>query len=175
MTPPMTPPATPDPARAATPDIGDDVIHVVGMLGDRPPTWIAQTPRPPREMQFIAPGRAEANPAEVTAFFFGPGQGGSRDMNIARWEGQFSNEDGTPAKAGITDGLTDGGLACTFVELEGTYAAMGQPKPVENQKMIAAVVDAPSGNVFFRLVGPAETVDDHAEAFRAMVTSLAPM
>ena len=34
--------------------------------------------------------------AEVVVYFFGKGQGGNVDANLARWKGQFSTSDGSP-------------------------------------------------------------------------------
>jgi len=172
-----TPSATKAPQRPSGPlvEVEDDVLTVVGMIADLPSTWVRSQARPPRLLEFTAPGRDATEPAEVTAFFFGTGQGGSRAANIARWEGQFRSAEGNAVSADVEDTTTEGGLECTFVELEGQYSRMGAPAPVPDQRMLAAVVNAPSGNVFFRLVGPVATVEDHVEAFRKMILSLRPM
>jgi len=40
--------------------------------------------------------------AECVVYFFGPGQGGTVEANIARWSGQFAAPDGKPAAAKVT-------------------------------------------------------------------------
>ncbi|MEM7228222.1 MAG: hypothetical protein AAF432_05325 [Planctomycetota bacterium] len=151
-------------------------FDVVGMQATRPVTWIPQRPsNRMRVFQFVAPGRENNDAAEVTAFYFGSGQGGSRDANIARWKGQFTDDVGRPIEPVLTDKVTPTGIEYTIVELEGSYSRMGAPKPIPNQQMVAVVVNAPRGNVFFRLVGPTATVDDHRDAFLVMVEGLDPM
>ena len=52
--------------------------------------------------------------------------------------------------------------------------AMGAPAPKANTLQLAAIVQAEGRNVFFRLVGPKETVEANRAAFDAMVEGLMP-
>ena len=104
--------------------------------------------------------------------------GGSVEDNIKRWYGQFSGPDGRSAEEGArrrekqVDGMT-----ATLVDVSGMYAGMGPmgsaSDPKEDYRMLAAIVEAPRGLYFFKLVGPAATLAQWAESFDQFVDSLA--
>ena len=48
----------------------------------------------------------------------------------------------------------------------------GEPKP--GFKMFAAIVNAPQGTVFFKMTGPAATMESARENFRKMLGSIKP-
>jgi hypothetical protein len=52
--------------------------------------------------------------------------------------------------------------------------AMGAPAPKKDSLQLAAIVQAEGRNVFFRLVGPKETVEANREAFNKMIDGLMP-
>ncbi len=65
----------------------------------------------------------------------------------------------------------------TVVDLSGTYARGvggidGAPKP--NQKLLAALVEAPEGNVIFQLHGDGATVEANRPAFFHMIHGWKP-
>jgi hypothetical protein len=74
----------------------------------------------------------------------------------------------------IRSSKTVGPLKVELVELEGEFMAMGAPAPKANTLQLAAIVQAEGRNVFFRLVGPKETVEANRAAFDAMVEGLMP-
>ena len=109
----------------------------------------------------------------AVAHQYGAGQGGSVDANIDRWVRQFD-----PASASSIDKQTRkvNGRDVTFVELSGTFRGMTMPgatatAPKQSQRMVAAIVEHPSGPHFFKLVGPDASVKDAKAAFVAMVES----
>jgi hypothetical protein len=60
------------------------------------------------------------------------------------------------------------------VDVAGTYdagAAMGGGAPKESQRMLGAIVEAPTGNYFIKLVGPQEAVSQHTEEFESFISS----
>jgi hypothetical protein len=47
----------------------------------------------------------------------------------------------------------------------------GRTKAHPGWRMVAAIVEAPEGNVFFKLVGPEATAREMEESFRDMLTT----
>lgn len=100
------------------------------------------------------------------------GAGGSIEANVARWEGQFSQSDGTPTKAKVTEETVED-MKVTMVDISGVYVeTMGGPfsggKKVENPdfRVLAAIVQTPeSGNYFVKLIGPKATIGANEKAF----------
>jgi hypothetical protein len=69
------------------------------------------------------------------------------------------------------------GLKVHTVDLAGTYLAPSGPMTQSsgkkaNYRLRGAIVEAPEGNVFFKLTGPAATVESAALAFDALVASV---
>lgn len=142
-----------------------------------PAQWRAQAPASNfRLAQFRVPAAPGAADGEVVVFHFGASQGGSAAANIARWSSQFTDRDGKPVSP-RGESFSAGKLPATLVELAGTYArgvggASGAPKA--DQMLLAAVVEAPEGNVIFQLHGDRATVLAHRRAFLDMVKGWRP-
>lgn len=118
----------------------------------------------------------DAGPAEVVVYYFGEGQGGSVDANIARWSAQFTGPDGSPVTPRIA---TREGTAfpTTVAEYEGAYArgvGLGPAEATPDQGLVAAVVETPRGNLFLQLVGPRAAVAAARGDFLRMVESIGP-
>jgi len=147
----------------------------VGLLeytSTAPAEWVpAPTASTMRLAEFTAPG-AEGE-AEVVAYYFGPGQGGSVEANTARWTEQFFDESGGHPEPDI-EKLTDVQFPTTVVTLAGSYArAIGMGgaagDAVPGQVLVAAVVETPHGNFYLQLHGPAATVNAQRDGFLAFV------
>lgn len=115
---------------------------------------------------------------EVVVFYFGDGQGGSVEANLDRWYGQFEQPDGgsTRERAKVTKS-SSGALTVTRADVQGTYAAPVRPGAAERHnkpdyRMIAAVVEGPSGPWFIRFLGPAKEVSTGESSFDAFLSSL---
>jgi len=141
-----------------------------------PSAWASQPPaNAMRLVQFRVPAAPGSGDAELVVFYFGRGQGGSVDANIARWGSQFSSSGGGPVKPTVQH-LTASGMPVTLAEFTGSYARgmgmgpEGPPKP--DQTLMAAIVERPGGNVTIQLYGPRPTVAANREAFLAMVRGL---
>lgn len=137
-----------------------------------PARWTAGAGSAMRVVTYAIPAAKAAEPAECAVFFFGPGQGGSVDANVERWSRQF---EGTP-KADRTAAPV-AGLRVTRVQLAGTYLAPGGPMMQSTGKrpgsrLLGAIVEAPEGNVFFKLTGPAAGVAAAQADFDALVGSI---
>lgn len=131
-----------------------------------------------RAADFVLPGKA--GEAELIVYYFGSGGAGSIDDNVNRWLDQFQQPDGKSSRdAARIEKVKFGGQDATYVSLAGRYVNQGMPGgggPVDkpDYALLAAIVASPSGPYYFKLVGPKETVDAHAKAFRAMLDSLKP-
>ena len=146
-----------------------------GIHWTTPPTWKAQAARPMRVATYTVPKAAvDSEDGECAIFFFGPGQGGAVDLNLKRWISQFEGGEKT-AKTGKR---TIHGLNVTTVDISGAYGGMGGPmaqtKSVkQNYRLLGAIVEAPEGNVFFKLTGPVKTVVANQPKFDALLNSVA--
>jgi hypothetical protein len=126
-----------------------------------------------RLAEYVVPKVGSEDAPECVINTFGAGQGGSVDANIDRWIRQFD-----PGSASSVDKQSRkiNGLDVTFVELSGTFKGMAMPgapttaKP--NQRMVAAIVDHPTGPHFFKMVGPDASVKEAKAAFVTMIESV---
>ena len=144
-----------------------------GLVWTDPPEWESQPPSSSmRRAQYRIPG--EAGDAECVVFYFGPGQGGGVEDNVARWAGQFSSPEGTPV-APTVDKMDVSGIPVTTMEVAGTYNGgnmMGASTPEPGAKLLAAIAVGADANVFFKLTGPEATVDAARPQFEALVKSI---
>ncbi len=122
---------------------------------------------------------ANPNPMRLATFRTAEGAevsvaraGGQVDANITRWAQQF---EGAPKPERTEKDVH--GLHVTVVHLAGTYAGgMGATEPEQHQgwAMLAAIVEAPGAPYFFKVIGPAGSVDAARPSFDAFVDSIAP-
>lgn len=148
----------------------------LGMTWSVPAGWIATEPTSSmRKAQYQIPG--DAGDAELVVFYFGPGQGGDVDSNIQRWVNEFTQPDGRPSnEVARIESPQVAGVQVKTVEVTGTYSGggttMGGGKPLPGYMLLAAVVQGPDANWFFKLAGPEATVAPQRESFQAMIASL---
>ena len=152
---------------------------VGGVTFTPPSIWKDLGPSGMREANYaFGPLEGEHDSATMAVFFFGTGGGGIQD-NIERWIGQISLPGGgDPHSTARREDFEAGGMKAHLVEVAGTYnASMGGPMsgqtvPKENYYMMAIVLEAPEGNLFFKLTGPVRTAKEMASAFRAAVENV---
>ena len=178
VAPPITLPSDSavDPSKWKTSTSADDptVVEVAGLRAPKPASWVWTKPSMQfRTLQYAVAGDIESvKAAELIISVFVAGDGGPIDANIARWKGQFRQGDAAPEPK-----LADkevGPLKVKFVELEGDYLAMGAPAAKQGFAQIGAIVQASGRNVFFRLIGPKETVEANRADFMKMIDGLMP-
>ena len=140
-----------------------------------PKSWVAVPPSNGlRRAQYRAPG--PGGDSECVVFYFGPGQGGDATSNIQRWASQFEQPDGKPAGPAPSRTFTVGGMRVILTEASGTYlsgAMAGQP--VEKRTgwaLLGGVVEGPDANWYFKVTGPAATVEAQRAAFQKMLESI---
>ena len=146
---------------------------------DPPKTWKLGPEKPMRSATYLIPastGDPEGGECAVFANI-----GGGVQANVDRWIGQFKQADGSDSKAKAkTEKKTINGMPATLIELTGTFnggGAMmnpGAPAPAEKTgyRLLGAIVEAPSGPLYFKLTGPAKTVAAAQADFMAMLNSL---
>lgn len=178
VAPPMTLPSDSgvDPSKWKTSTSADDptVVEVAGLRAPKPASWVWTKPSMQfRTLQYAVAGEVDSTKAaELIISVFMAGDGGPIDANIARWRGQFRAGDSAPEPK-VTD-KEQGPLKVKFIELEGDYMAMGAPAPKTGFSQIGAIVQAPGRNVFFRLIGPKDTVEANRADFMKMIEGLMP-
>ena len=149
-----------------------------GATWNVPDRWTVQEKRPMRIATYnVPPASGDTEPGECAIFFFGAGEGGSVEMNLARWEGQFATVDGKDAELKQTKN-TINGLSVTTTSVAGTYLASMGPMfqsgatKKTGYKMLGAIIGAPEGNVFIKFTGPEKTVDAAEKEFNDMIQSV---
>lgn len=136
-----------------------------------------------RLAQFAIPG--EGGEAEVTLFYFGPGQGGTAQANLERWVGQFeppAGEESGATRSFEMGSLEQDNLRIALVRAEGTYnpgsMGMGGPAPSAQAgyALFGCVIEGgPRGNVFLKATGPAALMQAESDAFEAVAKSIRRM
>ena len=127
---------------------------------------------PMRKATYKVPATAkDADDGELAVFYF-RGEGGSTEANIQRWISQFSGAGPSDVKRSQRNVR---GMNQTVVEVEGTYAS-GMPgapaTPKAHYRLLGAVVETPAGPYFFKLTGPAKTINAARDAYLAMLDSV---
>mgnify|MGYP001178655035 CR=1 FL=1 len=146
---------------------------------DQPEGWIEGIPRGPlRVAEFTLPKiRGDAEDASVVIFYFGQ-EGGSIDDNLERWISQIEQPDGRPSQEiAVSTTFEVKGLPVTVLDVHGTYIAPVRPGSSmrynkKNFYLKAAVVETNNGPYFFKLTGPAQTVDHWATSFISLLKSV---
>jgi hypothetical protein len=162
--------ATPAPGRAQPQSVRSGDLQFSAQPGwvEEPPSntmRVAQYRLPPVE------GDSAAAELAVTAKI-----GGSPSDNLARWVSFFELPPGTQASTTVEE---RGELRLHRVDVAGTYVAETTPGSgvrlnEANWRMLGAVVESPYGPYYFKLVGPAATVEHWKESFDAFLAALKP-
>ena len=148
-------------------------VTLLGYKTAVPAGWTSRAPSSNMRLaEYTTPGTPGA---EVVVYFFGTGQGGAVEPNLARWRGQFSSSDGSTVREKVTRDST-GTFPITIAEYTGTYARgigagdASQAKP--NQTLVAAIVETPKGTLFVQLFGPSAAVATQRDAAVRFVKEL---
>jgi hypothetical protein len=178
--PARTSPATP---RATTQEpSGTGPLDLAGVAFLPPDSWTDQGASGMRKASYtFGPVGEDELPAEVTVFYFGEGQGGDIESNIRRWIGQMDPPEGKEIEEVVRRSkiTTQTGLDVHFIEIDGTFQRSmgggpmtgGRTKAFPGWRMVGAIIEAPQGNVFFKLVGPETTAREMEAAYRGMLTT----
>ena len=149
---------------------------VAGLKWTAPTGWKTEAARPMRAATYtIPPTVGDTAGAECVVYFFGPGQGGTVEANLDRWKGQMLAPGGKPTDAKIAK-RTIHGLAVTTIDASGDYSGMGGPMAasksvLNNYRLLGAIVEGPSGNVFIKFTGPVKTIAASQAEFEQLLNS----
>ncbi|MBI1386899.1 MAG: hypothetical protein GC154_00440 [bacterium] len=145
------------------------------------PSWKSEKPSSSfRAAQFDLPAPEGAEGDAELALF--QGIGGSAQMNIDRWIGQFTQPDGSDSKAAAKVAHLDvGNFHVETLDITGNYGASMSMAPMASgsqpktgQRMLAAVVEGAGGPWHWKLVGPEATVEHWKPAFDQLIQSMKP-
>ncbi len=145
-----------------------------------PAEWKSVPPKSTmRKAQFTLPkAQGDSEDGELIVFYFGPTEGGPTMANLDRWRGQLTDAEGKPlaAGSGTTDSFEANGLKITLLDVSGRYAPGPMPGmpaqgPKDGYRLLAAVVETPSGPWFFKATGPEATIAAHRDAMRKLLES----
>jgi hypothetical protein len=151
---------------------------VAGLKWTAPAGWKNQGSQTMRAATYSVPATAgDKDSAECVVYFFGQGQGGPIEANMARWKSQFQTADGKPSPAKIAT-RTVNGLAATTIDVSGNYSGMGGPLATSQSvqtgyRLLGAIVVNPGGNIFLKFTGPAKTVTANQQKFDQLLSSFA--
>jgi len=123
----------------------------------------------------VAPAPGDSEGGECVVYYFGKGQGGTVDMNMARWSSQFTGTNGVQAPAKILK-RTVHMIPVTTIDVSGAYSGMGGPLAKEQTtksryRLLGAILENPDGNVFLKFTAPEKTVAANQQRFEALLNS----
>src|SRR5216684_4854821 len=155
------------------------VIEIDGLKSTAPADWKSEKVTAKfRTHHFRIPHVADDKAdAELTIFFFGTGSGGSAADNIKRWKGFFIPPDDKKIEdVSKVENFKVGNVDVTYLDVQGTYKFKERPfDPTSKEelrpdyRMLGVVFESPKGPYFFRMVGPAKTVEQNKKAFEDWV------
>ena len=121
---------------------------------EAPKEWKKEEPKSNmRKAQYRVPDKEKtAKDAELTLFYFG-NNAAMIQANMQRWARQMGAEQTKPE-------VIEGKCKVTLLDLKGRYAGGFGAPPIDDARMLAAVVEAEGGPWYFKLIGPADTVGD---------------
>ena len=170
---PVLPGATP---RQRFPGMGGDMGHDAASDGasddvidyDLPSGWMAVAPTSDRMINLRPAGDPEAS---CYLSFLG-GSAGGLVANVNRWRKQFGVEPLDDAAVAALPTLPLLGRDATLVEVEGTFAGMGEGAPRPGFALLGLLVSESGGSLFLKFTGPAPLVALERERFLAFARSL---
>ncbi len=144
-----------------------------------PDQWQAEEPTSTsRKAQYALTDAGSDDPGSCVIYFFGGGGAGNIQANLDRWIGQFANAAGEPpADTAVHETRTIAGLPVHTLDVSGRYIAEVTPGSDErhdkpNQRLIAAIVEAPAGAYYLKVLGPVRIIDAQEAAILAMIDSM---
>jgi hypothetical protein len=160
--------------------LGGQPMTIAGVTFRPPSNWVDLGPTGMRKANYaFGPAGSDTDSATVAVFFFGQGQGGAIKDNIERWINQMTLPGGgDPHVATTQSERTVDGMTVHWIELAGNYNASmggmmgGQTVEKTGYHMAAMVLEAPEGNLFFKLTGPEATAQGMIGGFKAMILDI---
>jgi hypothetical protein len=107
---------------------------------------------------------------EAVECYLSVAQGGIA-ANVMRWRKQMGLEPVAPAAVASLPQQPFLGQGGIFVDLEGTFAGMGQGEPREGYRMLGLLVEEPGRTVTLKMVGPSAVVAEERDRFLELAKS----
>lgn len=148
-------------------------VEIGGLKSTPPKEWVVEkTTSDMRLAQFKVPkAEGDKEDAELVIFFFKSGSG-SEDDNLARQAKGFEPAEGKEKVESKTDKVKVGSKEYTVLDLKGTYLSKFPPfapNPKITKKtdyrQLYVIFKNDSGEFYFRLLGPAKTVEENKKGF----------
>jgi hypothetical protein len=171
-------PAPPEDRQTLGEDVPTVQREITGVTVTVPQSWEAVPEdqlAPMRVAQFsIPPAEGSDHGADVVAYNFGPGQGGSVLANVQRWLQQIEPEDPSANKVYQTDLQ---GITVTEVYSKGTLLpstmGMGPSEPQPDSALYGIIIEgAPAGNVFLKITGDRKTIENAEPALATLAETI---
>lgn len=149
----------------------------IGITWEDPPSWKRLPGGNPMRKATYRPPRVgtDSEDPEVSVVYFGPGQGGSIEANVDRWQKQFS--DVKPDSVRREDRSANGLRQHTLEIPSGTFSSGmpgGPTQPKKGFSLLGGIVEAPSGVYFFKMTGPSASVKAARDSFYKLLDSVKP-
>ena len=168
-------------AFGARPKAAPAPVHAKGLMFRPGPAWkVVKTTSRMRAAEFRLP-LTDGSSLQLVVYHFGRGSGGSAKANLKRWIGQFTLPDGSPADsaAKITKKTLPNGVRLTVLDVKGTFVARTAPRSSKTvnrpgQRMLAAIVECPTGPFFVKVVGAEKAVSSQEKSIRRFLDQLSP-
>jgi len=155
-----------------TPPADDSIITIQEYVIDKPATWFWLPPKSTIvSANYVVPSVGKNESALFSATFFNEGEGGHFTENIVRWKSMFRSNDGAPVKPEIVV-IEVNGHDAVVAEFHGEYMGAGAAWHLKDHALLVAEVREPTGNIYFKVIGPRETLDAHKEAFLQAIKSM---
>mgnify|MGYP006990007294 CR=1 FL=1 len=137
-----------------------------------PGTWSYLKPSTRSRLLEWECGKPE--PATGFLLWLGKEGAGTVEANLSHWGAQLEGKDPKPSKLAVGQGFQ-----ATLLDKSGTYVAEVSPgsphrhsKP--NYRLLACVLETPSGPLYMRLVGPEKVIEAERPAALAWLKSFEP-
>lgn len=167
------------PQDVITPKLGDDlrvkqIGFVKGLRYLLPIKWTAEKPSNPMRLAQIRIPPLSNELHGDGLLVISAGIGGSVEDNVARWIAQFTETEGVPTQQDLQ--ISGSPLLVTQVIATGTYNAgmPGQAPDLKPETTLwgAIVQNGPEGTVFFKAVGPKQTMAERTVAWDILIRNL---
>ncbi|MFO0809229.1 MAG: hypothetical protein U0746_11430 [Gemmataceae bacterium] len=148
-----------------------DDVTIDGLKSKTPDSWKkAETTSNMQHAAFDLPkADGDKDATKLVVYFFGPGGGGGIDANLTRWKGQFKNPEEKNVKK---EEMKVKDVKATYYDITGTYLEKNPPfapnakiteKP--DYRALNVIFESPKGPYFFRVIGPAKSVEKNKKEF----------
>ena len=139
--------------------LGGNAVTLAGVTFTPATEWTDFGPSGMRKASYaFGPLEGETDSATVTVFYFGQDGGGTIEANLDRWIGQMKDPAGAAMPPISRGEMMIEGMKAHLLKVTGTFAAggmmMSTPTMKENYLMVGVVLEAPEGNIFFKMTGP---------------------